>query len=85
MAAGCACIASDAGGIPEIITDGADGIIVPRWELHRLADAVLAWLAADPADQAHIRQSARARAVTGFGFDQERRRLQLILNQLLSS
>jgi len=85
MAAGCACIASDAGGIPEIITDGADGIIVPRWELHRLSDAVLAWLAADPADQAHIRQAARARAVTGFGFDQERRRLQLILNQLLSS
>jgi glycosyltransferase involved in cell wall biosynthesis len=85
MAAGCACIASDAGGITEIITDGADGIIVPRWELHRLSDAVLAWLAADPADQAHIRQAARARAVTGFGSDQERRRLQLILNQLLSS
>ena len=83
MAAGCACIASDVGGIPEIITNGADGIIVPRWELHRLADAVLAWLDADPADQAHIRRAARDRAVTGFGFDQERRRLQLILDRLM--
>ena len=35
MAAGCGCIASDAGGIPEIIAPGVDGIVLPRWQLHR--------------------------------------------------
>ena len=83
MAAGCGCIASDAGGIPEIIQHGVNGIIVPRWELNRLADAVSGWLAAEPAYRAHIRQAARDRAFSNFGFDQESRQLQLILDRLI--
>jgi glycosyltransferase involved in cell wall biosynthesis len=34
-------IASDAGGIPEIVDHGVDGLLVARHELHRLGEAVL--------------------------------------------
>jgi glycosyltransferase involved in cell wall biosynthesis len=85
MAAGCGCIGSDAGGIPEIITPGVDGIIVPRWQLHRLGDAVLEWLDADPAHRAQIRTAARDRVAAEFTFDGERRHLQQIMERLIPS
>ena len=83
MAAGCFTIASDAGGIPEIINDGINGIILPRWELHRLGDIVLDWLARDPAERGRIRQAARERVMADFGPDQELCHLQAILTRLI--
>jgi glycosyltransferase involved in cell wall biosynthesis len=85
MAAGCGCIASDAGGIPEIITPGVDGVIVPRWQLHRLGEAVLEWLDADPSHREKIRQTARARMLTAFSPDRERQALQELLAGLIPS
>ncbi len=41
MACGCLCIASDAGGIPEVIDRSQNGFIVDRPYLHRLGEAVL--------------------------------------------
>ena len=81
MSAGCGCIGSDAGGIPEIITPGVDGLIVPRWQLHRLGDAVLEWLAADPDHRTRIRDAARQRVLDEFTFDAERRQLQEFLER----
>jgi glycosyltransferase involved in cell wall biosynthesis len=75
MAAGCGAIASDAGGIPEIITSGEDGIILPRWQLHRLGEAILEWLDAPAADRERIRQAARARVASMFAPEIERRAL----------
>lgn len=83
MAAGCGCIGSDAGGIPEAITDGVNGIILPRWQLHRLPDAVLQWISSAPEYRAQIRQAARERVVADYGSDVERRQLQSILEQLI--
>lgn len=40
MAAGCACVASSAGPIPEVITDGEDGILVPPRDQQAIAAAV---------------------------------------------
>jgi glycosyltransferase involved in cell wall biosynthesis len=80
MAAGCGCIASDAGGIPEIITPGVDGVIVPRWQLHRLSEAILEWGNAGNAYRRGIREAARARVVEHFNFDRERSRLQSLLS-----
>lgn len=85
MAAGCGAIASDAGGIPEIITPGVDGIILPRWQLYRLWEAVLEWLKADPAHRAQVRRAARARMVTEFSLDGERQALQALLARLIPS
>ncbi len=83
MAAGCGCIGSDAGGIPEIMTDGVDGIIVPRWDLHRLGETVLEWLARDPEYRARIRKAARDRVVADFGPAQQRLQLQAIRERLI--
>lgn len=79
MAAGCGCIGSDAGGIPEIITPGVDGIVVPRWQLHRLGDVVIEWLDADPEYRLKVRKAARARVVADFTFEQEREQLQALV------
>jgi glycosyltransferase involved in cell wall biosynthesis len=40
MAAGCACVASSAGPIPEVISDGEDGILVPPARPEAIAAAV---------------------------------------------
>jgi glycosyltransferase involved in cell wall biosynthesis len=85
MAAGCGCIASDAGGIPEIINPGEDGVVIPRWQLHRLGEAVLEWLDADRAHKDRIRQAARARMVAEFSPDRERQDLQELLARVIPS
>ena len=79
MACGCGAIASDAGGIPEIITSGVDGIILPRWQLHRLHEAIDEWLDAPAEVRARVRAAARERIVTAFNPDVERRALDRLL------
>ena len=81
MAAGCGCVASDAGGIPEIITPGVDGVIIPRWQLHRLSEAILEWGNASEGYQREIREAARAKVIEHFNFDRERLRLQGLLSK----
>jgi glycosyltransferase involved in cell wall biosynthesis len=83
MAAGCGCIGSDAGGIPEAIDNGTNGIILPRWQLHRLPDAVLEWMSSPPEYRDRIRQAARDRAIADYGPAVERRQLQSILERLI--
>ena len=83
MAAGCGAIASDAGGIPEIITPGVDGVIVPRWQLHRLGEAIVEWLDAGAADRDRIRRAARQRVVTAFHPDTEKRALRSVLARVM--
>ena len=85
MAAGRGCIASDAGGIPEIITHGVDGMIVPRWELHRLGEAILEWLDGGCEDRARIRRAARDRILAEFTFQVEQQRLQRLMTLLIPS
>jgi glycosyltransferase involved in cell wall biosynthesis len=85
MAAGCACIASDAGGIPEIITPGIDGVILHRWQLHRLAEAILELQDIGEAQRLSLRAAARQRVVEHFNFDQERARLRTVLSALKNS
>ena len=82
MSAGCGAIASDAGGIPEMIEPGVDGVIVPRHQLHRLSEAILEWLDAAPEVRARIRRAARARILRDFTFDAERRALSEALRAL---
>jgi glycosyltransferase involved in cell wall biosynthesis len=85
MAAGCGCIVSDAGGIPEAIVSGVNGIILPRWELHRLSVAVSEWISSPAEYRAGIQQAARDRVVADYGADVERRQLQAILERLIPS
>ncbi len=82
MAAGCGCIGSDAGGIPEVITPGVDGIIVPRWQLHRLGEAVMEWLDVDDGERLRIRRAARERVMKEFSYEGERSTLMKLLDSV---
>jgi starch synthase len=74
MACGTAVVASDVGGIPEVVDDGTTGLLVPFDEhgidLYRtgLADAVNALLA-DPARAAAMGSAGRERAVREFSWE----------------
>jgi len=48
MAAGCACVASSAGPIPEVVSDGEDGILVPPADAEAIAAAVCRLLEDEP-------------------------------------
>ncbi len=83
MACGCCCIASDAGGIPEIISHGENGFLLPRSQLHRLGDAVLECLAMPLAEKQRIQQAARDRILTDHSITQEKQQLQTVIDRLM--
>jgi glycosyltransferase involved in cell wall biosynthesis len=65
MLAGCAIVASDVGGIPELIRDGVDGLLVPPRDQQRLMSAISALLD-DPRRRRELGASARARVLAEF-------------------
>ena len=67
MASGRPVIASAVGGIPEIVTDGEDGLLVPPGDAGALARAVSRVLG-DPALARRLGERARRTAVERFGF-----------------
>ena len=58
-------VGTDAGGVPELITHGTDGLLVPPKHPKALAD-VLTQLAGDPDMAMVLAQAGRARVVAGF-------------------
>ena len=65
MAAGCAVVASRVGGIPEVIRDGVEGLLVPPGDPDRLAEA-LQHLLSEPTRLAELRRAARRRYEVAF-------------------
>ncbi|BAY62771.1 group 1 glycosyl transferase [Calothrix brevissima NIES-22] len=83
MACGCSCIASDAGGIPEVITHGKNGFLLPRSQLHKLGEAVLEYLTLSDEEKNHISQAARDRILTEYSLPQEKLQLQTLMARLI--
>jgi len=65
MAAGCPVIASDAGGLPEMVVDGVTGLIFSAGDVGALTSA-LARLLKDPALARHMGQAGRVRFLQKF-------------------
>ena len=65
MSCGIPTIGTNAGGVPELIRDGIDGILVPPKDPARLAAAIAA-LADDPGRATALAIAGRARIVEGF-------------------
>ncbi|MEL6382103.1 MAG: glycosyltransferase [Cyanobacteria bacterium J06626_18] len=82
MACGLGCIASDAGGIPEVLEHGKTGFLLPRFKLHHLGEAVLEWLSLDADTKHAIQQAARDRVLAQFSLTEEGRSLTPILRLL---
>jgi glycosyltransferase involved in cell wall biosynthesis len=71
MLVGCAVIASDVGGIPELIRDGIDGVLVPPRDGKQLRSAI-EMLLNDPARASALGKSARRRVLAEFTASSER-------------
>lgn len=80
MACDRCCLASDVGGIPEVIDHGKTGFIVPCAQLHHLGDMVLECL--EQADLADIGHNAGAHIRQQFSQQQERLQLTKLLHCL---
>jgi glycosyltransferase involved in cell wall biosynthesis len=68
MATGLPVVATDVGGIPEVVRSGVNGQLVPPDDIGALADAVLA-LMDDPAAAAALGRAARAEVERHYTID----------------
>ena len=89
MACETAVVASDVGGIPEVVQDGVTGTLVhynsyePAVYEHALADAVND-LASDPARAAEFGRAGRARAISEFSWAQIARATLVVYQDAIS-
>jgi L-malate glycosyltransferase len=82
MAAGCACVATNTGPIPEVVKDGSDGILVPPGDHAAIARAVCDLLA-DPALRSQFGTSATQTALRKFQPQESADRLVSIYQSVL--
>lgn len=61
-------VASDAGGLPEVVENGVTGLVVPRGDADALARAIQTLLT-DPKRRREMGQAGRARALRLFDWD----------------
>jgi len=80
--AGLPVVGARAGGVPDVITDGTDGILVPFGDPPALAGA-LARLLRDPALARRLGATGRARVLDQHTWDQVYRRVQAVYAEVL--
>jgi len=83
MASGLPCIASRAGGIPEIVSDKVTGLLVERGNVEALTEA-LDQLASDVGARTRMASQARHRAEECFDWSVPAGRLESLYRQTLS-
>jgi glycosyltransferase involved in cell wall biosynthesis len=84
MAAGTPVVATAASSIPEILTDGVEGRLVPPRDAGALARALID-LATNPALRASLGAAGRARATTSFSVSEMLDRHESLLQELVKS
>ncbi|HWN19796.1 MAG TPA: glycosyltransferase [Gemmatimonadales bacterium] len=82
-AMGCevAVVASDAGGLPEVVENGVTGLVVPRGDSTALAQAI-ASLLADPERRRAMGQAGRIRALQMFDWDRSAAQFEQIYREV---
>jgi glycosyltransferase involved in cell wall biosynthesis len=84
MSAGLPIIASAVGGVPEMVTDQINGILVPPRDTGKLADACIRLLSSK-ADARRMGEQGRTIAAEKFDIQKQARKLGLVYRQLLES
>ena len=82
-AMGCevAVVASDAGGLPEVVEDGVTGLVVPRGDSGALAKAIGALLQ-DPERRRVMGQAGRLRALRLFDWDRSAEQFEQLYHEI---
>ena len=82
-AMGCevAVVASDAGGLPEVVEDGVTGLVVPRGDATALAQAIGSLLD-DPERRRLMGQAGRARALRLFDWDRSAEQFEQVYREV---
>jgi L-malate glycosyltransferase len=81
MAAGCPVIGSDVGGIPDIISDGENGFLVPERDSFSLADRIICILS-DTELQEKFRINGRNKVTASFSWEIISRQFSDVYNHL---
>ena len=76
-------IGSDAGGIPDVIKHGENGVLIPTTELHRLGEAILELLSLPQSRLDAIRENARHTILTERSPEHEDEALRNILDRIV--
>jgi glycosyltransferase involved in cell wall biosynthesis len=84
-AAGTPVVASAVGGVPEIVTDGRDGYLVPPGDPAALARRILAVLQAPPEAGRAMGRRGRARICSQFTFAAQARQYQELFAELAAA
>ena len=83
MALGMPVIASDVGGLREIMDDGITGFLVPPGDSHSLAMRI-SGLARDPSLRASVGEAARAHVAKNFSMEKESNAIKSAYERLLA-
>ncbi len=78
-------LASDAGGIPEVVRHEVNGVLIPKTELNRLGEAIIEVLALPEDQRQSMQRAARQSIADDFSEAIEERALREILQLLDSS
>jgi glycosyltransferase involved in cell wall biosynthesis len=81
MAAGKPVVATDGGGVPEIVQDGHTGILVPMGDVQAMAHAVCRILS-DPLGAKAMGERARQRVADHFTLEQTARRVEAVYTEM---
>jgi starch synthase len=84
MACGTAVVGSRVGGVPEVVAEGAAGLLVPPGDPEALADALNALLR-DPAWAEAMGRAGRERAVNEFGWGAIAEQTAALYSELVSA
>lgn len=75
-------VATDGGGVPEIVEDGITGILVPMGDAARMTEA-LTYLLANPEVAAQMGRNGRARVAAQFTIQRTARKVEAVYREVL--